>query len=261
MDGLMDLARTTTVRDRAEVLPCDCPFENRGVGEKIHDQRSRYEHNLAYVDTLVGSLLSALDGSELASHTYVALCGDHGEGFEEHGSRWHGRTQYEEVTRVPLIIRCPQGPHAVTLDQPCSLIDLAPTLLDLVDARKPQSFSGKSFAAALLARAGAKDGQSAHSPEAPAAPFAFCSEYLHPPDRERKAIRYGTLKCISAGDGRKVELYDLAKDPAEKKNLAAAQPKVLASMLQRLDEWQREQKALAQQYRGALPDSAEAEPK
>ena len=86
----------------------------------------RYDNNIRYADHEIGRLLDALDEDDL-----VVLFSDHGEEFFEHGGFEHGHTLYDELLRVVLLLRAPSLAPA-RISQPVSLIDLAPTVLDLL---------------------------------------------------------------------------------------------------------------------------------
>src|SRR4029079_11997096 len=74
-------------------------------------------------------------------NTVIVLAADHGEEFDEHGGRYHGSTLYDEQLRVPLIISIPGIPSHV-VDGPVELLDVAPTLLNLLDIPVPVRMRG-----------------------------------------------------------------------------------------------------------------------
>ncbi len=92
-----------------------------------------YEGEVGWVDDHVGTILRALDGSGMAANTLVVVVADHGEEFFEHAGVGHRRTLYEEVVRVPMILRLPGVlPAGRTISGPVSLSDLLPTVLDVL---------------------------------------------------------------------------------------------------------------------------------
>ena len=211
--------------------------ENLDPNAPVECDPPSYFNNVEYVDALVGCLLSELDRLGLANHTHVVFSSDHGEELGERGRLAHGHTQYEEVTRVPLIVRGPAlADSGRTLVPRCSLIDLAPTFAELAHIPKPRSFAGRSLMPAIRGQ------------EMPARPV--CSEFLSLAKHERKALRYEMMKCISADRGRQAELYDLRKDPGEQESLAAKQPLQLRKMLDMLSAWQQEQTVHSINVRG-----------
>jgi arylsulfatase A-like enzyme len=87
-----------------------------------------YDATVAQADRDLGRLLDEIDRLGLRERTIVAVTADHGEEFLEHGDLSHARTLFDEILRVPLLLRIP-GVAARTVDAPVELIELAPTLL------------------------------------------------------------------------------------------------------------------------------------
>lgn len=229
---LMRLASATEVRGPSTYWPSQ-PIESIHMDGVIRDYRARYSRHVAFVDALVGCLMEELEAQGLAQNTIVAFTSDHGEEFGERGGTWHGWTQYEEMIRAPLIIRTPSCKHAGAVVAPaCSLIDLPPTLLHLASAPKPLSFQGQSLMPMVLGKE--------------SDPRWVYAEYLASPKRERKALCYDNLKCITSDGVHQVELYDLRTDPGERDNVALQRPRRRWEMLDELSAWQDHQAALAE---------------
>jgi arylsulfatase A-like enzyme len=114
-----------------------------------------YDTEIAYMDWYLGKVLKVLDELKVADSTIVVLTADHGESLGEHDYVGHGRHLYEDIVRVPLIIRWPGKVKAGnTVATPVSLLDIAPTVYDLtvrqtVKQKVPLTFAGKSLAPAL----------------------------------------------------------------------------------------------------------------
>ena len=96
--------------------------------------QARYDHEVAYTDRAVGELVAGLRQLGLLDNTVVVVTADHGEAFLEHGELLHGTAPYEELIRVPLVLRLPTAMRRWVgrSEVPVGLIDVAPTLLDLV---------------------------------------------------------------------------------------------------------------------------------
>jgi arylsulfatase A-like enzyme len=191
----------------------------------------KYDYEIAFVDRYVGVILDALEETGLDSKTMVVLFSDHGEAFGAHrigGQRlfFHGQTLYDELLRVPLIVKVP-GIAAHTVDQPVMLVDLAPTLLDLLAKGPPESFEGTSLAPALAGKA-----QPAH---------AAYGELLAAPSWDHEAkMRVdpsGKTKLVYRISDNLFELYDLAVDPNEQHDLAHANPDRLSQNKTDLAAW------------------------
>lgn len=107
--------------------------------------RELYRANLRYGDAGVRAVLDLLRASESIDDTIIAVVGDHGEAFGEHGTLEHGDTAYAEEVRVPFIVRLPNsvGVKPMRIAGPHSLVDVAPTLLALVGGDDvPPPFDG-----------------------------------------------------------------------------------------------------------------------
>jgi arylsulfatase A-like enzyme len=114
-----------------------------------------YDREVRFTDDQVGPFLAKLRALGLAERTIVLVLSDHGEEFGEHGGMGHGRTLYREVLQVPLIVWAPGllPPHRVAGDT--SLLDVAPTLLDLLGLAPDSAQRGVSLAAAARGAASA----------------------------------------------------------------------------------------------------------
>jgi len=166
----------------------------------------KYDYEIAFVDLWVGKLLKALDTLGLAKNTAVVVMADHGEAWAEHKAMFHGTDLYDEQLRIPLIIAVP-GRAPVVNEDDVAAIDVAPTLVDLVGAPIPKTFRGRSLLPAL---AGDK-----------LSPRPIFSELMPATAWPHHATMLldGDKKLIHRITERRYELYDLAADPGEKKNL------------------------------------------
>lgn len=138
----------------------------------------RYDQEIAYVDAQIGRLVAALDPS-----TVVVVTADHGEEFGEHGQRYHARSLYDGVVRVPLIVRLP-GAAPRVVATPVSIVDIMPTLLDLAGVTGPTGMNGRTLVPAL--RGGA----------APARPVLIELAHDHQIKRDMAAIVHPPWKVI-----------------------------------------------------------------
>ena len=116
----------------------------------VHFIRAAYDEEIAFVDQEVGRFLDELDERGRFDDSMVVLTSDHGEELFEHGGFEHGHAMWTEVLQVPMIIWGP-GVTPGREDEPVSLVDVAPTVLDWVGARKSVTFDGISLAANLAA--------------------------------------------------------------------------------------------------------------
>jgi arylsulfatase A-like enzyme len=141
--------------------------------------------------------------------TTIVIMADHGEAWGEHKAYFHGTDLFDEQTRVPLIIAVP-GQAARVIDDDAQLVDVAPTLLDLVGAPIPANMRGRSLLPRIEGR------------PLPAVPiFAEQMPATAWPHQAAMMVD-GNHKIIHRISDRRWELYDLKRDPGEKTNLADA---------------------------------------
>jgi len=162
----------------------------------------RYVREVRMVDLAIGRIRRYLATSGLDERTILIVSGDHGESFREHGVRYHANTAYEEVVRVPLIIQAPNIPPR-RVGAPVSLMDLSPTILDLFDLPTPGYSMGESLAPYL------SGGE--RKLERPIVVDAS--------KRIRVMVFPSGIKVIENINQHTVEIYDLSRDPGEKRNL------------------------------------------
>jgi arylsulfatase A-like enzyme len=191
--------------------------------------------------TTLTRLLDALDQLGLAENTMVVFTSDHGEAFHEHGVFLHDDL-YPETLRVPLVIRFPRWlPHAHRVLAPARLIDLMPTILDLLMLPVPAQAQGMSLAPL------ARDEEDAPSP---AAAYA---EYSDPASgRVFESLRTPTLTLIRDGD--RLALFDRTTDPGEHHDRAASDPARVAALRAELDRWHDANLAAAVRWRPRAVD-------
>ncbi|HET9931523.1 MAG TPA: sulfatase-like hydrolase/transferase, partial [Polyangiaceae bacterium] len=179
--------------------------------------RAAYDGEVAFVDREVGRVLDALRAKPFWGNTVVIVTSDHGEAFGEHSMIRHGFELWEELVRVPLLIRVPGAPpHHVVARR--SAIDLVPTALELMRVPGDAELSGVSLLPDLLA-------------DSPASRPVFVDMAEGPHNAERRAYIDGDMKLVVSG-GRALGLYDLAKDPAEKQDLSSDKALVSAALEQ-----------------------------
>ena len=202
------------------------PHEPYRAPEPYASQHEPYDAEIAYTDAMVGRLIDELRVSGQLEHTLVIVAADHGESLGEHGERTHGVFVYDATMRVPWIIaqgsgfRVQGSGSGMAFDGLVRLIDLSPTVLDLVGVGAPAEFEGRSVIPLVK-------GQRA---EAPA--------YLEAMDANLTR-NWAPLTAIATHDDKLIdlpdaELYDLRADPRETTNLLtrnAERARTLESLL------------------------------
>lgn len=176
-----------------------------------------YIGELMFMDAQLGRLLDALDRLGLAGSTIVVVAGDHGEGLGDHGEATHGLTVYDSVLRVPLIVRAPSIRSRSVTDT-VRLVDIAPTVLDLLGVASPAS-DGVSLVGALR---GGRVYVEAY------AESMYPTRMGLPPVRSLRDERFKLI------DGPSSELYDLTHDPFEERNAIGGRQRVADAMRARL---------------------------
>lgn len=187
--------------------------------EEIAWLNEMYRGEVAEMDAYVGRLLERLDESGRARDTLVILLSDHGEEFRDHRSVGHAHTVYEELLRVPLLMRLPGVlPAGLRVTQPVDLLDVAPTVLELVGVPTPPAMLGRSLLPLVFGGS-----------LPPRAILASSREPL------RHSIAWGHWKLVrdDAGGG-SLHLYDLTGDPGEQRDVAGEQPVVTEALRQLL---------------------------
>jgi arylsulfatase A-like enzyme len=181
----------------------------------------RYDGEVHYVDGEVARLVDYL--KKTRPHALVIVAADHGEEFGEHGGRYHGTTLYEEQVRVPLAFATLDGvglvPHHV--GAPVGLIDVAPTILALIGIVPSAKMRGHDLGPWLL-----PPGQMARD-DARGPVFGEINQ--------QKMVIDGNHKLVCDLSGDTCSAFDLAADPAERRN--RIDDPFAAPLRQRLDAW------------------------
>ena len=182
-----------------------------------------YDAEIAYADAQIGRLLDELDSDGELDNTVVVLTADHGEGLGEHDEPGHGMFLYDTTILVPLVIRLPDRlGEGREVGEQVQLIDVAPTILELVGVAIPESFSGLSLTPFFQGEGGSSR-------------VAYSETYYprwHFGWQELHALRKDGFKYILAPNE---ELYDLRSDPTEINNLVAQEPARVAALREEVE--------------------------
>ncbi len=195
-----------------------------------------YDGEVAFADAQIGRLLERVERREREEPLLVVLAGDHGESLGEHEESGHGLFLYETTLRVPLIFRLPDRERAGTRRaETVSLVDVLPTVAELLRFPAPAGLQGQSLVGLLRGSGGFT--------ERPAYAETYYPR-LHFGWSELHALRDRRWKWI---DSPEPELYDLAADPGERRNLVDSASDRALPLRRRLASWSQEWS------RGALP--------
>lgn len=212
--------------------------EARAVPEtELAVVRGLYEAGLGALDAELGRLFDELRRRGIYDPALIVVTSDHGEEFREHGRFLHSQT-YAESLHVPLLVKLPGGQRAGSRsDGLADLLDLSPTLLELLGLPLPEKLQGISLVPAL-AGGDADRRQSVGEDKLVRSLYSLTTE------------RYKLLHDLEGGDD---ELYDLSRDPGELRNLVAEHPKLAQELRRRLRQTLRQYRRLAKQL--ATPDA------
>jgi len=173
----------------------------------------RYDGEIAFQDEQLGRLIDHVQKAGRADKTVWIVHGTHGEAFEEHGLRGHPAAAYDEIVRVPMIVRLPWA-AARRVPDPVSASDIAPTILDLAGV-KNCGLPGQSMVELA-------DGT---PPSGESVPGVLISYAGIPGSKEQmRAWIVPPLKLVvhTKGGVKQIALFDFARDPEEKQDLASS---------------------------------------
>ena len=210
------------------------------------EQKARYvrlyEEAIAYTDAQIGKLMDFLDETGLAENTVVVLVSDHGEEFMERRHWGHVELNlYDEILKVPMLMRIPGVAGNQVIGQQVSTMDIMPTLLELAGCRIPEKVLGKSLVPLW-------DG----NPADYGVEIAIGERWRD--TSHMIAIRTEEYKYI--WDDAKPDqplLFDLRQDPAEQHSIAADHPDVVQTLHQHVE-------AQLERMRSTAPAEASKEP-
>ncbi len=173
-----------------------------------------YDGQLRFIDERIGRFLDKLRRRGLYEKSLIVLTADHGDGFMEHGLISHSTMPYDELVRVPLLVKLPEGRHAGRqVAGQVRLIDVLPTLLELAGLHAGRlDIDGCSLVPRLEGEAPPGEGDPC------ALAVIEIADEVHDNAYPTLALRTESLKYIHQAD-RRDELYDLAADPGEQENL------------------------------------------
>jgi arylsulfatase A-like enzyme len=196
-----------------------------------------YDAAVLQADTNLGEVVDLLKERGLWDRALFIVLADHGESFGDHGTWFHEHTVYEELIRVPLLVHFPKGAFGgKRINERVSLLDVMPTILDyLGDRDRCTGCRGQSMMPLI------RGSEAAWRPAEVTALRINRNSYFRPHKELRGdlnvAVRDGSLKGIWNDEVSRLELYDLATDPGELRDLATDSAKAGRDLAQRADQW------------------------
>jgi arylsulfatase A-like enzyme/Flp pilus assembly protein TadD len=192
------------------------PFDQDYAGRE-------YDGEIAYTDHVIGQLLNRLDQLRLQEKTLIILTSDHGEGLGEHKEKTHGIFIYDSTLRVPLIFHSPRLlPENTVVSDQVGLIDVLPTVLDLMGWDNIPDMQGKSLKSVML------EGMSLPDKTCYIESVAAMMDRNWAP---LQGIRTRQWKYI---DAPLPELYSLMSDPKEENNILNQKPEIARRLKEQL---------------------------
>jgi len=190
--------------------------------DKLDSVKLQYDQGIRKTDDYLKNFIESFP-RELAKDTVFILTADHGEGFAQHDNFvGHAFAPYQEIIHIPLSIKLPRNDKKIEINNRVSLIDLAPTILDIYGVKKPDSYRGQS-----LLSASEKDKERFVKSEFGQSLWLTNFKGLYPENEgvgvpimttDMVGGSYGKWKVMNF-EGRDIELFNLENDPSEQKNI------------------------------------------
>ncbi len=207
-------------------------LERRGEVTALHLQshRDQYDTAIRYSMDQIARVFGDLQEAGLYENSVIVLTADHGEELYDHQGFGHGYTLYEELLRVPLWIKLPNQRNPRVIEEPVSLTDLLPTILEVLDLTVPEHLDGRSLAGLLN-----------HGIDETVRERVFVSETRWPGRFEGSSVLAYPWKLIhveSNYEGREADdlLYHLVEDPLEQNDVANEHAEVVERLTGLLEE-------------------------
>ena len=197
--------------------------------QPVEEVRRNYGAEVQYTDRFIGELWTRLDRLHLLNRTIIVVTGDHGEGLKTHGILGHVDRLWNEIMHVPLIVYYPNlGSRGKKIDKLTNLLDIMPTVLDLLHVKNNKLMEGQSLKY-YVSRSPIDWMVSSRLKRN----WTFASTFAPEAAHNSFAITDGKLKVMHTPlrRNRQWEAYDLARDPIEKKNLLRGNPKMAKALL------------------------------
>ena len=190
------------------------------IDEDIAYLRGVYHGEISFLDEQIGRFVEGLRAAGLYDDAIVVVVADHGEEFWDHGGFEHGHSLYDELVRVPLILKLPGGAQVArpVVDDQVRIIDVMPTLFEVLEIEAPESFVGRSLFPLIR---GLADEERA----------AMCESTLYGEDRVGwRTERYKYIVDLDPDAEHPEELYDWRDDPNELEDLTAERPDLVLAL-------------------------------
>ncbi|MCI0621475.1 MAG: tetratricopeptide repeat protein [Acidobacteria bacterium] len=195
-----------------------------------------YAGEVAFTDSVIGSLIQFLDAKNLYQKSLIIVTGDHGESLGEHGESTHGFFIYDSTLRVPLLIKLPGNEAAgMVLQHLVQSVDILPTVVECLQMKTPREVQGRGLLALIRNKGSAWSNDLYSETYYPRLTFGWS---------ELRGLRHDRYKYIEAPEP---ELYDLELDPAESTNIIGRNTALDSQLRRQLIEMESRFKAPAEE--------------
>jgi len=196
--------------------PYDRRFSNVSGANPVAD----YDGEIAYTDGQLRLLMADLSG--FSNDTVYVITADHGEEFNDHGHMSHGWSLYDELMHVPLIFYSPQRRASFVVRQPVELIDVAPTILGILNITPPKEFIGRGLWGALDDGVRFREYVVSGGSKGRLALIRDDIKYYVHPNLTKDQLMSGDDFDAEWSE----EMYNLSSDPHERVNIISANPEL-----------------------------------
>jgi arylsulfatase A-like enzyme len=199
----------------------------------------RYDDSIREADDALGEFFEQLETSGALANTAVVITSDHGEEFQEHGRIGHEKTLYREALLIPLIIVAP-GIAPTRIAHPTGLVDLAPTVLNLLGIPVPEDMEGKSLVSLL------EGGDPTERDGARVSELSW--------QRPLQSVMTPQLHLILDVGNERVLLFSPREDPSEARDISGRHPKEVTELRRVLDRYFKERQPRSAATTDAVPE-------
>jgi arylsulfatase A-like enzyme len=206
-------------------------YQVHGWTEKDHRFfNNMYDASIRAADIMVGEIIERLETLGVHDDTIIAITADHGEEFEEHGGINHCFTVYEELIRVPFILRVPGRDGGVAIATRIGQVDFLPSILELMELESPGPVQGRSFVP-LMQGLEEQDRLVIAEVDLPKLSRRMCIL-----EDRWKYIEGDTSEAVYYPAPAPFELFDLVEDPGEQRNAFELFPDDAETLRKRMHE-------------------------
>ena len=206
----------------------------KGDGDNPGSRRYKYSSEVGYVDSWIGKLLARAEKRLPAESTYLTFLSDHGESLGEHDYWGHGKNTHWPNLRIPLLMRGPGVPAGRRVAAGSSIVDVLPTLLDVLKLPALESAAGESLAARWSRTESDHHLRFAMGERPTALTKKGREHYNHP---LVISAQNDAAKAVYDFDDGKIVYYDLRSDKAEEKPLAGPPVELRPPLGRQLSDW------------------------